>query len=1071
TDGSFSQWLISDFDRVADSANFAQSQASDFDAPGSVILVGDGSALVDANNPPVVANLDSTVIESGSGIVGRYGWWVGDEGVKARVNLDNPFNNSSKQGAVLALNSFNRGETAILGGFEGGSGLQPDGISKINSLRDFSLTPQPIAEQAIKDQFHHLTSYSSGVLADVRNGGLKRDLSLAFEMSDGDFNASVFSSGGPRSVLGPGVPFRVQPLFYCENDGRGPTWHLLRDYYTIYQRVANPMTDPVFAAQALAPNSPELNVTTNTGNNDEQFIPAMRFQGHHRASDGISGDALRGVSDIPIPIRGNYTPYVNRHLTSYAFQFSAVDPPSNAQPGFEYRRPDYAYKSEFVVHNPYNIQVRTNGMFSFAYRQRFLIDFELVDDPDFVLPSIDMDQFNSNFMRTIPSTYNPGELRIYAGLRANDNSSFSQAGPATGYLQPLPIFQNRNQVRIPIDPDDVGPNVRISVRPLGDDTVRWVLQQFHHIGSPGNPISLSTTRDDFVSGTLSTRADYSLFISPDFEDWYSDNLDAPPPAINTENYRREFNDDPFIFFAFDFFVKPAQDALSYPTFTHSNPLAPSSSTSNLFTSLADERTGYPVFAPDRQLKMSYFTPGGLDAVESSGVNAFWGLNNTGGGRTSVAAIELPTTPPISLGKLQNANLSVFGVMPALAIGNSFASPFLARDKTTGIFDNRIGAGTTTHGGSNQRVFYDLSYLANEALWDGYFFSSYSLPYNESSDQYITGLGPGGSFDAAFDPAFNNAAITLQGYLPNTRMRLYAPREGLGDVRSKLFGGAALPLPSAYDRAAENLLVEGAFNIHSTSVEAWRAILSSARNAPIYRSGEASSESYGSDSTPFPRLTQPSSGAYNGNAASQSAWGGFAALTDAQVEALAQAIVDELRLRVNDQGGPFMSMAAFVNRKLADNDFGLAGLLQAAIDKSGINVGFSGGQLDTDLNDPRGDFAFADNINDAENNSRSSASGASANIIQGNILQAIGSFIAPRSDTFRIRSYGESVDPVTGAVRAKVWVEAIYQRIPEPVNPVDRSSPALADFWLPEDISQFGRRFELISFRWLNEDEV
>jgi hypothetical protein len=46
-----------------------------------------------------------------------------------------------------------------------------------------------------KLSFHNQTLWSSSVLADSFHGGLKRDLTLAFEMDDYDFDNSDFGSG------------------------------------------------------------------------------------------------------------------------------------------------------------------------------------------------------------------------------------------------------------------------------------------------------------------------------------------------------------------------------------------------------------------------------------------------------------------------------------------------------------------------------------------------------------------------------------------------------------------------------------------------------------------------------------------------------------------------------------------------------------------------------------------------------------------------------------------------------------------------------------------------------------
>ena len=96
------------------------------------------------------------------------------------------------------------------------------------------------------------------------------------------------------------------------------------------------------------------------------------------------------------------------------------------------------------------------------------------------------------------------------------------------------------------------------------------------------------------------------------------------------------------------------------------------------------------------------------------------------------------------------------------------------------------------------------------------------------------------------------------------------------------------------------------------------------------------------------------------------------------------------------------------------------------------------------------------------------------LMQADVLQAIGSFISVRSDTFRIRSYGQSLDPISGQVVAKAWYEAIVQRFPEPVNP-SSPSPENPDYWTALDSSgdpqPFGRRFKVLSIRQLSEDDV
>ena len=59
--------------------------------------------------------------------------------------------------------------------------------------------------------------------------------------------------------------------------------------------------------------------------------------------------------------------------------------------------------------------------------------------------------------------------------------------------------------------------------------------------------------------------------------------------------------------------------------------------------------------------------------------------------------------------------------------------------------------------------------------------------------------------------------------------------------------------------------------------------------------------------------------------------------------------------------------------------------------------------------------------------------------------------------------------INGKVLAKAWCEAVVQRTPEPVRPdqVTGLNPRV-----PEDGEvNFGRRFQIVSFRWLHADEV
>ena len=88
--------------------------------------------------------------------------------------------------------------------------------------------------------------------------------------------------------------------------------------------------------------------------------------------------------------------------------------------------------------------------------------------------------------------------------------------------------------------------------------------------------------------------------------------------------------------------------------------------------------------------------------------------------------------------------------------------------------------------------------------------------------------------------------------------------------------------------------------------------------------------------------------------------------------------------------------------------------------------------------------------------------------QQDILRPLAPIMTTRGDTFIIRAYGESIDPITQEVTGRAWCEVTLQRTPDYLN---KETPAWT--FPPTDAinSKFGRSFSIINFRWLDNEDT
>jgi len=141
------------------------------------------------------------------------------------------------------------------------------------------------------------------------------------------------------------------------------------------------------------------------------------------------------------------------------------------------------------------------------------------------------------------------------------------------------------------------------------------------------------------------------------------------------------------------------------------------------------------------------------------------------------------------------------------------------------------------------------------------------------------------------------------------------------------------------------------------------------------------------------------------------------------------------------------------------------VLQLAIDLAGLNDGITGSGAPVAKTGGSASESFVTPTAGPEVNK----AGMIGYLLQSDLLNQIGPFISNRSNTFKIRTYGESGNLTSGSQPAKAYLEAVIQQLPEYVDGTESPDTALADLNVTNE--SFGRKFRIVSITWLNEDEI
>ncbi|MBK1789778.1 hypothetical protein [Persicirhabdus sediminis] len=1161
--GEFIGWMVSkpssttaDYTNI-NGQNLIDSSLSN-GLPNYVTLVGDGSADISTNPEDEVIVPKVEIVDTTNDIsTGHYAYWIGDEGVKARIDLQTSDDRDDRLATMGTQRSAFEVMTEIKDSKQNLEVDDPKIVKLISSQSVAHVSSQEVG----KSHFHDISSHSLGIATTTRdpssqygtgktavvdNGGLKIDLSLLFEKSDSDFEDlepdnytaynyenAPFGSAGTRDV---GLIFTVDNVSNgnsTEGLIYGPTMDMLRTYYRLYKDVENKDSSPTLSsAFPFYPNASEYNNDLA----DTGYMNADRIGYRNQDTNTHKISKKSNTSyEVTRNTKPNVSPYINRVL----YYFSVITEPTSTPPdqaGAWSRISKVVVTPIVILHNPYDVSIDCPDM---AYSPGFGSSrmYILLEDPNpndlhtkfkvdgtlgkLVKKNKSLDLDNDKYVTNgnlgeatlkIPAIkYKPGEIKLFIpnGLKALQNEhelvELSSGANIDGgfYYELKPAsrsYANLMATDLP-GPGEAGYNE--------DKYGNWDENDaFNHS---------QYIRDDFAlqlygcyGGYLIQRLD--MYNGSDRDRVYTSRgvwlegrstgsvvksladccKNAPKRfAIDYETGEDEVG-QPTNYY--DFYTKPfeyeipanytasttsSETAYGFPTYVLNNPLCVSDCGVDIRNSADVEIQASPGSSAYSPYKSSHADYCELDELPNRLMNILapqggtttWGGGMNDEGQTTVTALSIPTAPLISIGSLQHANLYDQGNQPALVIGNSF--PNLHIGSIANTFEEREY--TDNKGYLHNYVPFDAAFHTNEAIWDYYFFSSISPKSTDSSYNSSSAKSDEDIELAISDWIDGNSPIA------NERITFISNGETSSDIKT------ALNDPDAYKYASAYMGIKGSFNINSTSVEAWKAILSGYRGQTISINPEGNINDLDvAETSLIPRNhLSLQEGIESPSPTDDEAWVAFSQLSDDKITELAEAIVSEIKDVMKENASrnkgssssssvPILSLADFVNRMPDSSrpEYQTCGLLQRALRKAGTNDSLnrkSEGRTKSFTTESVTSNARKYVVKLPEEFPELDAASSSSFILQSDILQAIGSHISARSDTFKIRAYGDSVDR-NGTIIAEAWCEAIIQRTPAPVVPL--ATTGLGK-WTPDtsNATNYGRKMNVISFKWLSRNEI
>ena len=1016
-DRRFLKWLVS---------GLPESLPETSEGRGRVALVGPRSVGEGTGRADLQIHLEALEFSPEAG-AGGFAWWIGGENQKAR--LPKPFKPSKGGSAPWAVIAKSHGVVDP-------APLRMEGLLGDASPADKAISlPQSdfVAEKGDLDAsqafFHDLSTSSVGLLTNTATGGWRKDLSLLtenwnklpgsnlpfFRLSpERDImftRPTTANATAPKSMIYPWSSYRGGssdiPIY---RHGPVSSWENLKDYATAYKRVTSSASG------------------------------RSRINTYSVAIDDTAGsfNFLHKIRVLPVVAR-----------VQWVFSHSAV---AANTPG-KYR-PRLLLTPVVTMWNPYNVEI-TGPALSFDLPKplpaalRYTVG-GMTSSTHRCLTAGSTN--NTPAMSTsdhlryeIRSTFSlkPGETRVFSPLA-------NSVVPATSSLDLQPGYRGNGGHYFDIK-DNAGNLMEVpgatSIKAEAKfDTAYVDINQ-----------GVGVFLDMSIAGRrhLVYRMIYTPSIANEIYKPLTQLAEVPVSSAVT-------NPAPFLSTVFG-----ARMASKTHTpakgFVQSSPLV--NYTAMGAKDLAETTIGrhyggtsHPVNSPFDYSFIRH-APGGdsqlPNASDTSGRGYIVTGFNKSDGLSRCIIAEIPTRPLLSLGELQNWDLRYENPIPPYAfnlIGNSDATPLLPSDAVVNSGDANLGT----------NLQFDDSYCANHVLFDDWFFSSIAPDpdsYGRNGKDlegtfidFVTGAEPLGN--RAYRPIAADAASS----------------EGAKAIFGEHVNGR-----DSWKTIASRLEVEGMFNVNSTSSVAWRALLGHARNqqVPFVReqgSGwnvELSSES----DHPFSRFSiagdsEAGSFGSSGEFPEATEFAGYRLFDEDLIDDLAAEIVEQVRAR-----GPFLSLSEFINRQLSSGDLALAGAVQSALNKLAESATSNPYSTIQDLSNDS--LAVPVRAGEAEYRFPEAAVGVSAYGMPGwtrqaDVLRPLMPILSARDDTFTIRAHGDARDD-RGKIISSAVCEAVVRRTRDYV---DSSDAADLDTPPSSNLNKtFGRRFEIVSFRWLGASEI